>query len=77
MNPFIVVLWLLAAALVVGGASLLFGGAGTTAVSFGSTGGPPLTYLLMSFSPQLIVAGLATAMVLLFWHAYQWQRRRG
>ncbi|WP_157371082.1 hypothetical protein [Arthrobacter sp. Leaf141] len=77
VNPFIVVLWLLAAALVVGGLAVLFGGAGTTVMSFGSTNGPPLAYLLMSFSPQLIVSGLATAMVLLFWHAFQWQRRRG
>lgn len=73
-NPFIVVLWMLAAALVAGGAAALLSG---PVVTGPSSNGIPLAYIVYTFAPQVVVAGFATVVFLLFWHAWQWQRRRG
>ncbi|TQJ58653.1 hypothetical protein FBY30_0888 [Arthrobacter sp. SLBN-83] len=73
-NPFIVVLWLLAAGLIAGGAGALLSG---PVVTGPSSGGIPLAYIVYTFAPQVVVAGFATVVFLLFWHAWQWQRRRG
>ncbi|MDQ0661847.1 hypothetical protein QFZ35_000345 [Arthrobacter ulcerisalmonis] len=74
-NPFIVVLWLLAAGLIAGGTSVLLNG--PMAVGPSSSGGVPLAYLVFTFAPQVLLAGFATLIFLLFWHAWHWQRRRG
>jgi hypothetical protein len=73
VNPFIVALWVLAAALIGGGAAAIFGAAtDTTSIN----GQLPLSYLVLTFAPHLIVTGVAAVVVLMFWHAWQWQRRR-
>jgi hypothetical protein len=73
-NPFIVVLWVLAAAMIAGGAAALLSGP----IAMGpSSNGIPLAYIVFTFAPQVVVAGFATVVFLLFWHAWQWQRRRG
>jgi hypothetical protein len=42
-----------------------------------STAGMPASFLLFTLAPYAIFAGLAALICLLFWHALQWQRRRG
>ena len=74
VNPFIVVLWLLAI-LLIGGGTLIFLNANSMVGPTAS--GMPASFLMFTFAPYAIVAGLAAAICLLFWHAFQWQRRRG
>ena len=72
-NPFIVVLWLLAAGLIAGGlGTLLRGPAALGPINNGF----PLDFVLFTFAPQVVLAGFATLIFLLFWHAWHWQRRR-
>jgi len=71
-NPFIVVLWLLAAGLIAGGASALLSGPMSVAMGDRAT----VEYLVFAFAPQGISGGIAIFFALLFWHAWQWQRRR-
>lgn len=73
-NPFILVLWLLAIVLI-GGGTWIFLNANTMVGP--TTSGMPASFLMFTFAPYAIVAGLAAAICLLFWHAFQWQRRRG
>ncbi|WP_457947850.1 hypothetical protein ACTAQI_18640 [Pseudarthrobacter sp. alpha12b] len=73
-NPFIVVLWLLSAGLIAGGTAALLNG---PMVMGPSSSGIPLAYVLFTFAPQVVIAGFATLVFLLFWHAWHWQRRRG
>ncbi|WP_458780789.1 hypothetical protein [Arthrobacter sp. D3-16] len=74
VNPFIVALWLLAIVLI-GGGTLIFLNANSMVGP--TTSGMPVSFLMFTFAPYVIVAGLAAAICLLFWHAFQWQRRRG
>ena len=72
LNPFIVILWILAATLVVGGIWVF-----TNAFSTGPTSGSgtvPLGFVLVNFAPQAVLSGTLAIMCLLFWHAVQWQR---
>ena len=72
-NPFIVVLWLLAAGLIAGGVGTLLRGP----VALGPiSNGFSFDFVLFTFAPQLALAGFATLVFLLFWHAWNWQRRR-
>ncbi|MET1087887.1 MAG: hypothetical protein ABWY04_12340 [Arthrobacter sp.] len=72
VNPFIAVLWLVAAVLVVGGISVL----STVTFNPGPVGGPQaITFLMMTFAPHALLVGLVVVLCLLFWHAWQWQRR--
>lgn len=72
VNPFIAVLWLLAAVLVVGGISVL----STVTFNPGPMGGPPaVSFLMMTFAPHALLVGVVVVLCLLFWHAWQWQRR--
>ncbi|WP_461188867.1 hypothetical protein [Arthrobacter sp. Z4-13] len=73
VNPFIVVLWLLAI-LLIGGGALIFLNANSMVGP--TTSGMPASFLMFTFAPYAIVAGLAAVIGLLFWHAFQWQRRR-
>lgn len=74
VNPFVVVLWLLAIVLI-GGGTLIFLKANSMVGP--TTSGMPASFLMFTFAPYAIIAGLAAAICLLFWHAFQWQRRRG
>ena len=73
-NPFIVVLWLVCAAMIAAGLGTLLRGP----VSIGPmSNGLSLNFVLFTFAPHLVLMGFAALVVLLFWHAWQWQRRRG
>ena len=73
VNPFIAALWLLAAALIGGGAWVFLN---ANSMVGPSAGGMPTSFLVFTFAPYAIFAGLAALVCLLFWHAVQWQRRR-
>ncbi|WP_349034611.1 hypothetical protein [Pseudarthrobacter sp. SORGH_AS 212] len=73
MNPFIAMLWLLATALLTGGIWAM----ATMMFTAGPMGGPPtLSFVMMTFAPQGLLVGTVLVLCLLFWHAWQWQRRR-
>lgn len=78
INPFIVALWVLNAGLL-----MLIGW--VMSVNFAPTAYPifaegpntnPFLFLLMNSMPQLLPLPLVTTIALLFWHAWQWQKRR-
>ncbi len=73
VNPFIVVLWLLAALLVVGGVSAAFNVDLTTGPS---SGGTPMPFVIFTLAPYAILGGVIAVVGLLLWHAHQWQHRR-
>lgn len=72
-NPFIIILWVLAAILLTGGI-LAFIEASET---LGSGSNPmPLYFVLMNIAPWAVLSGALALLALLFWHAAQWQQRR-
>lgn len=73
-NPFIMILWILAAGLLAGGVSALMQGPSVMAPM---RDGFSLAFVLFTFAPHLVLIGMATLVFLLFWHAWHWQRRRG
>ena len=74
-NPFIIVLWALTAGLIVSGIVMIV--KAREPLSVGPANGYlPLPYLLLTFAPQVLLAGALTAVALLFWHAARWQKRR-
>jgi hypothetical protein len=73
-NPFIAVLWLLTTLLIGGGAWIFLNADSMVGPSAG--GGMPTSFLIFTFAPYALFAGLAALISLLFWHALQWQRRR-
>ncbi len=73
LNPFIAALWLLAAVLI-GGGMWIFANADTF-VGPGS-GGMPAQFLVFTFAPYAVFAGIAALITLLLWHGLQWQRKR-
>jgi hypothetical protein len=73
VNPFIAALWLLAAALIGGGAWVFLN---ANYMVGSSAGGMPTSFLVFTFAPYAIFAGLAALVCLMFWHAIQWQRGR-
>jgi hypothetical protein len=73
VNPFIAALWLLAAALIGGGAWVFLN---ANSMVGPSAGGMPTSFLVFTFAPYAIFAGLAALVCLMFWHAIQWQRGR-
>ena len=72
-NPFIIALWVLAAGLVAGGSAALLGNPMSMAMADTAT----FQYFVFAFAPQGVTGGIAVILALLFWHAWQWQRRRG
>ncbi|MFE5835695.1 hypothetical protein [Arthrobacter sp. NPDC056493] len=75
VNPFIVALWVLEAILLVSP----FGVFTLAQESLNSGTEPqvmPVSYMWITFAPQMLFAGLVGALGLLFWHAAQWQRNR-
>ncbi|KRE80090.1 hypothetical protein [Arthrobacter sp. Soil763] len=74
INPFIALLWLLAAVLVVGSLAIL----STVTFNIGPLGGPPtVLFLTMTFAPHALLVGVVVVLCLLFWHAWRWQQWRG
>jgi hypothetical protein len=74
LNPFIVVLWLFALGLIAGGAAAFFYGMGN---QLSPNGQVPVSFLVLTNAPYAILLGIAALLCLLFWHALQWQKRRG
>jgi hypothetical protein len=72
INPYIAGLWLLTAGLIGGGAWVFLN---ANSMVGPSAGGMPTSFLVFTFAPCAIFAGLAALICLLFWHARQWQRR--
>jgi len=72
LNPFIAGLWLVVGVLVVGGVAFLL----NAPLSVSMTDRVSMAYVLFSFAPPAIFAGALTFLALMFWHAWQWQRRR-
>ena len=73
VNPFIAALWVLVAILLVSP----FGVFTLAQESLNSGTEPqvmPVSYMWITFAPQILFAGLVGALGLLFWHAWQWQR---
>ncbi|MDQ0680388.1 hypothetical protein QFZ30_003770 [Arthrobacter pascens] len=70
-NPFIAILWILAAGLVFGG---IWGFTNAFSGSTSSSGAVPLSFVLVTFAPFAALSGTLAIMCLLFWHAVQWQR---
>jgi len=75
VNPFIAALWLLTILLIGGGAAVFLNADSMVGPSAG--GGMPTSFLIFTFAPYALFAGLAALISLLFWHALQWQKRRG
>jgi hypothetical protein len=74
VNPFIIVLWLMAALLVIGGTSALL----NANLALGpSSGAMPLPFVIFTLAPHAILGGIIAIIFLLLWHANQWQHRRG
>ncbi|MFC4397984.1 hypothetical protein [Arthrobacter sedimenti] len=73
LNPFIGVLWLVVAVLVVGGVAFLL----NAPLSVSMTDRVSMAYVLFSFATPAVFLGILTFLGLMFWHAGQWQRRRG
>ncbi|WP_426227244.1 hypothetical protein [Pseudarthrobacter sp. DSP2-3-2b1] len=74
VNPFIVALWLVAAILLIGGVGV---SANAASMMGPNPAVQPLAYILMSLAPWAVLAGLLNVLALLFWHAIEWQRKKG
>ncbi len=76
VNPFIIALWVLDAALTIFGfwafSEAAAGMAGPTQFNTSAQ----LSYMLMSYTPYVLLGSLLLTAGLLFWHAVQWQKKR-
>jgi hypothetical protein len=76
VNPFIVVLWIVAVLLVISGAYLTMWARTTFLTDSLSTNIDYVTIQIITYgSPLLVVLGLATAIGLVFLHAIAWKKR--
>ncbi|MEW1823782.1 hypothetical protein AB0323_23735 [Arthrobacter sp. NPDC080031] len=74
LNPFIIGLWVLEMALAIA-IMVIINEAMTPFNS--SLGNPmPIAYILSTMTPQLLQTAALILATLLFWHAWQWQKRK-
>ena len=78
INPFIVALWVLNGALVVFVGWVMNASMMPTANPIFAEGpnNGPFLFVLMNAMPQILPLPMVTTVALLFWHAWQWQKRR-
>lgn len=76
INPFIVILWVFACALVSGGVWIYSDVYSMSSAAFGPSTSMPVSMALMGIAPFALVGGMLAMILLLFWHAIHWQRRR-
>ncbi|MHA7167498.1 hypothetical protein ACX801_04940 [Arthrobacter bambusae] len=74
VNPFIIGLWVLEVALVIAIMVIINEAMAPFIPSPGNT--MPFAYVLMNMTPQLLQAAALILATLLFWHAWQWQKRK-
>ncbi|MGR0160599.1 hypothetical protein [Paenarthrobacter nitroguajacolicus] len=76
INPFIVALWALDAALLCFGfwaaSETMAGMAGPTEFNTSAQ----LSFMLMQYTPYVLLGGVLLTAALLFWHAVHWQRKQ-
>ncbi len=76
INPFIVILWLLTALLLIGSIQIF----GISLNGLGPNVTPGFVeqfgYILFTLAPWCLLASILITTGLLFWHANQWQKRR-
>lgn len=73
MNPFIIVLWVLELALVIAIMVIINEAMTPFNPSPGNT--MPIAYVLTTMTTPLLQAAALILATLLFWHAWQWQKR--
>ncbi|VXC36504.1 conserved hypothetical protein [Arthrobacter sp. 9V] len=76
INPFIIALWVLDAALMIFGFWALSEAAAAMAGPTQFNTSAQLSFMLMSYTPYVLLGGLLLTAALLFWHAVQWQKKR-
>ncbi len=74
VNPFIIGLWALEVALVIGTMVIINEAMTPFTPSPGNT--MPPAYFLTIMIPQLLLTAALILATLLFWHAWQWQKRK-
>ncbi|MBB6405980.1 hypothetical protein [Arthrobacter sp. AZCC_0090] len=74
VNPFIIGLWALEFLLVIAIMVIINEAMTPFTPSPGNT--MPFAYVLMNMTPQLLQAAALILATLLFWHAWQWQKRK-
>ncbi|MGM7776347.1 hypothetical protein ACSVHC_10080 [Arthrobacter sp. KNU-44] len=74
VNPFIIGLWVLELALVIAIMVIINEAMAPFIPSPGNS--MPFAYVLMNMTPQLLQAAALILATLLFWHAWQWQKRK-
>ncbi|UKA50237.1 hypothetical protein LFT48_01450 [Arthrobacter sp. FW305-123] len=76
INPFIIAVWVLDAALMIFGIWALNETVAAMAAPTQFSNSPQLGYMLMSYTPFVLLGSLLLTAALLFWHAVQWQKKR-
>ncbi|MGO4859312.1 hypothetical protein [Arthrobacter sp. 2MCAF14] len=74
LNPFIIGLWVLELALVIAIMVIINEAMTPFTPTPGNT--MPFAYFLATMIPQLLLAAALILATLLFWHAWQWQKRK-
>ncbi len=74
VNPFIIGLWVLELALVI--ATMVIINEAMTPFNPSPGNTMPIAYILTTMTPQLLLAAALILATLLFWHAWQWQKRK-
>lgn len=74
VNPFIIGLWVLELALIIGIMVIINEAMAPLTPTPGNT--MPFPFILMNMTPQLLQATALILATLLFWHAWQWQKRK-